>query len=50
MKALGGKYQVRYEIDDYYCQYNDAYTNSFLEFIKLLIQYRKGLILFTIRF
>lgn len=47
---MGGKYEIRYEIDDEFIKYQSEYTNSFMDFIKIIIKQRKNLIYFTIRF
>lgn len=47
---MGGKYEVRFAIDDDFIPYQTEYTNSFIEFIKLMFRHRKKLIYFTVRF
>jgi hypothetical protein len=47
---MGGKYEVRYRNDDDFIEYNDEFTNDFLEFIRIIFINRKRLIYFTIRF
>lgn len=41
---MGGKYEVRFNIDDEFCPYRSEYTNSFIKFIKIIIKYKKKLI------
>jgi len=52
---MGGKYEIRYGIDDYgiddeFTPYQSEYTNSFIKFINTLLRHRKTLIYFTVRF
>ena len=47
---MGGKYEIRYRIEDEFIPYTSKYTNSFLDFIKTMIKHRHKIIYFTIRF
>jgi hypothetical protein len=48
---MGGKYEIRYyTCEDDFLPYQSEYTNSFINFVKIMIKNRKKLIYFTIRF
>ena len=47
---MGGKYEIRYEIEDEFVPYTSVYRNSFLEFLKIMIMHKNKIIYFTIRF
>lgn len=51
---MGGKYEVRYFLDDWFepnqTEYTSDFTNSFIKFMKIIFKQRKRLIYFTVRF